>query len=136
MEHLQGDPAPMMRHAEQEVATILLVDRSAGRQLVRRHQRTQIAVLQVVPEHASSQHRVVETVPVIGRVQGFLQQPRNHLVVQLGAEPEHLGIGCAPSGEKDIGGVVESHPDSTGHASSSGATVFTRRQELLSWVFR
>src|SRR4030095_10659860 len=39
----------------------------------------------------------------------------------LGADPEHLGIGVAPCGEEDVGGVVEPHPGPAGHVDPSGS---------------
>ena len=111
----------MVHHPEQQAAPICLVDGGAGGQLLRGDEWTQVAVLQVVPEHTAAQHRMVEPIPVIGRIQGLLQQLGVHLVVHLGADPEHLGIGVAPGGEEDVGGVVEPHPGPAGHVDPSGS---------------
>ena len=136
VEHLEDDPLAMVHHSEQQTAPICLVDGSAGVLLLRRDEGAQVAVLQVVPEDTAAQYRMVEPIPLIGRVQGPLQQSGIHVVIHLGADPEHLGIGVASGGQEDVGGVVEPHPRPARHldpsmAAFSLATGVSPRQALI-----
>jgi hypothetical protein len=116
VEDLQGDPPTMVDHPEQQGASARLVDRGAGGTALGLDDGTQIAVLQVVPEHSPAQHRVVERVALEHRVERLLEQLRVHLGIHLGAEAEHLGVRLGARGEEDVRGVVQPHPGPAGHA--------------------
>ncbi len=110
VEHLEAHAAAVVDDAEQQGAAVGLVDRGAGVLGLRLEDGAEVAVLEVVPEHAAAQHRVVEREALVGRVQGLLQQRRVDLVVQLGGHAEDLGVDVAAGGEEDVRGVVQAHP--------------------------
>jgi hypothetical protein len=118
MEHLEVDPATMMHDAEQQGALVRLVDGGAGVLGLRDDLGAQVAVLQVVPEHPSTENRPIEGVPVERGVQRSLQRHRVDVMIHLRGHAEHLRIRVAAGGEEHRGGVVEPHPGAARHAGA------------------
>ena len=110
MEHLQVDPAPVIVDPVEEVSSPLAVDRVQGRPVVRRHFRLQIALIEIVPEHALFQNTAeMRELPRRG-CHGSLQDLRVHFLLELAGDPENSGIGSACRGGHYFGGVIQLIP--------------------------
>ena len=120
MEHLQRDAAPMVHHPEQQGPAVRLIDRGAGGGQLGSDLRAQVAVLEVVPEHASTQHCVIERVLLVGLLERLVEQRRIDLMIHLGTQTEHLGIHIAAGREEHVRGVVQTHPVLAHHAVPPG----------------
>ncbi|SKF62410.1 Uncharacterised protein [Mycobacteroides abscessus subsp. abscessus] len=70
VQHLQDDPVAVVDDAEKQVVAVEVVQVVAGWQHLFGDRGTQVALFEVVPEHAATQHRVVQHVLVEDGVQG------------------------------------------------------------------
>ena len=59
VEHLEDDPPIVVYHAEEQIPSIHLIKRRARVLRIGRHDRAEVATLQVVPEDPSAKHRVI-----------------------------------------------------------------------------
>ena len=110
MVDLQIDAIAPAGDLKQQVAAGRVVQRTAGRAVLRLHHRHKVGFFQVVPEQPVFEHTAKDGEGFQRFFGGLLQNLLLHPLVELAGKAEHLGVLLIAGRRENFGGVVQPVP--------------------------